>query len=180
MYKKPIFMGWGSFGAGILLLVSPIAYADITPSPSPSVFNCSADVRMATSVQVNGNTQAAGSTSAGVDGLITFDYAATGELAAPFSKASAGKVGSVWGLAYDSGRKKLYASAFLKRHASYGPNGAGAIYQMNCQPMPASRRGMQMRLPSSGSVPSATSTSVPMAKPCGQSTSSSANWSKWT
>ncbi len=102
------------------------------PPPSgPSAFSCPTDVRLATSVQVNGDSQAAGSTGANVNGLITFDYAATGELAAPFSKATAGQVGSVWGLAYDNARKKLYASAFLKRHASFGPSGVGAIYQMD-------------------------------------------------
>ncbi|WP_308873920.1 SdrD B-like domain-containing protein [Thiothrix subterranea] len=101
------------------------------PPPGPDAFSCAANVRLATSVQVNGDSQAAGSTGAGVNGLITFDYAATGELAAPFSKATAGQVGAVWGLAYDTPRKKLYASAFLKRHASFGPNGLGAIYQMD-------------------------------------------------
>lgn len=101
------------------------------PPPGPSAFSCPTDVRLATSVQVNGDSQAAGSTGAGVNGLITFDYAATGELAAPFSKATAGQVGSVWGLSYDVSSKKLYAAAFLKRHASFGPNGIGAIYQMD-------------------------------------------------
>lgn len=101
------------------------------PPPGPDAFSCAANVRLATSVQVNGDSQAAGSTGAGVNGLITFDYAATGELAAPFSKATAGQVGSVWGLSYDVSSKKLYAAAFLKRHASFGPNGIGAIYQMD-------------------------------------------------
>ena len=108
---------------------SPVITFD--PPPGPDAFSCAANVRLATSVQVNGDSQAAGSTGAGVNGLITFDYAATGELAAPFSKATAGQVGAVWGLAYDTSRKALYAAAFLKRHASFGPNGLGAIYQMD-------------------------------------------------
>ena len=39
------------------------------------------------------------------------------------------KVGSLWGLAYDRLSAKVYASAFMKRHAGYGPHGTGAIYQ---------------------------------------------------
>ena len=101
------------------------------PPAGPDAFSCAANVRLATSVHVNGDSQAAGSTGAAVNSLITFDYAATGELAAPFSKATAGQVGAVWGLAYDTPRQKLYAAAFLKRHASFGPNGIGAIYQMD-------------------------------------------------
>ncbi len=115
----------------ILSGCTPPPVITFTPPPGPSAMSCPSDVRLATSVHVNGDSQAAGSTGAAVNGLITFDYAATGELAAPFSKATAGQVGAVWGLAYDTPRKKLYAAAFLKRHASFGPNGIGAIYQMD-------------------------------------------------
>lgn len=99
----------------------------------PEPMTCTSDVRLATSVSVNGDSQAAGSTGAGFNSLVTFDYATTGVLTTPYSAATAGQLGAVWGLAYDSVRKKLYTSAFLKRHASFGPNGPGAIYQMDTQ-----------------------------------------------
>lgn len=99
----------------------------------PEPMTCTSDVRLATSVSVNGDSQAAGSTGAGFNSLVTFDYATTGVLTTPYSAATAGQLGAVWGLAYDSVRKKLYTSAFLKRHASFGPNGLGAIYQMDTQ-----------------------------------------------
>lgn len=129
----------GNDGAGTLDFLSDLTVdfgvvastPSFPPPPGPSAMSCTADTRLATSIHVNGDSQAAGSTGAGVNGLITFDYAATGELAAPFSKGTAGQVGSVWGLAYDTTRKKLYTSAFLKRHASFGPGGVGAIYQMD-------------------------------------------------
>ncbi len=41
------------------------------------------------------------------------------------------QVGSVYGLAYDAGRRQLYASAFLRRSAPFGPAGTGAIYQID-------------------------------------------------
>ena len=42
---------------------------------------------------------------------------------------NASQVGSVWGLAYAGGEGQLYASAFHKRMAYYGPEGTGAIYR---------------------------------------------------
>jgi Mg-chelatase subunit ChlD len=41
------------------------------------------------------------------------------------------QVGGVWGLAYDWRRSQLYAAAYLKRGARFGPAGPGAIYQVD-------------------------------------------------
>lgn len=38
------------------------------------------------------------------------------------------ETGSLWGLAWDQPSKKLYSSAFVKRHADFGPLGIGGIY----------------------------------------------------
>ncbi len=48
----------------------------------------------------------------------------------PASLAVAKSLGSVWGLAWNPQAQTLYAAAFLKRHAGFGPNGPGAIYQI--------------------------------------------------
>ena len=40
-------------------------------------------------------------------------------------------VGTTWGLAWSPLTERLYAAAFLKRHAGYGPNGPGAIYAIS-------------------------------------------------
>jgi len=40
------------------------------------------------------------------------------------------KLGTVWGLAYDSTNKDLYASAALRRHGAVGTDGLGAIYKI--------------------------------------------------
>lgn len=124
--------GWAATGLWLgLVCVADAGGLPVSPPAGPTAVSCSGDMRLATSVHVNGDSQVAGSTGASVDGLVTFDYATTGVLTSPFSKATAGQVGSVWGLAYDTARRKVYASAFLKRHASYGPQGMGAIYQMD-------------------------------------------------
>jgi len=41
------------------------------------------------------------------------------------------EIGTTWGLAYQRTTDTLFAAAFLKRHAGFGPNGPGAIYQIN-------------------------------------------------
>jgi hypothetical protein len=46
----------------------------------------------------------------------------------PTPLALAQAVGTTWGLAWSPLTERLYAAAFLKRHAGYGPNGPGAIY----------------------------------------------------
>lgn len=42
--------------------------------------------------------------------------------------ASAGEIGSVWGLCFQKETRLLFSGAFLKRNASLGPSGLGAIY----------------------------------------------------
>ncbi len=41
------------------------------------------------------------------------------------------KLGSVWGLAYDSANKTLYASAVVRRHSELGTLGTGGIYKID-------------------------------------------------
>ncbi len=48
----------------------------------------------------------------------------------PTQLAVAKSIGSVWGLAWNPHGETLYAAAFLKRHAGFGPSGPGAIYQI--------------------------------------------------
>ncbi|MFD2569818.1 SdrD B-like domain-containing protein, partial [Spirosoma soli] len=62
------------------------------------------------------------------DVVVSFPYTTSGTSTTPSRWARAGQVGSVWGLAYDRTRRKVYSAAFLKRHAGFGPSGTGAIY----------------------------------------------------
>ena len=45
--------------------------------------------------------------------------------------ATYGQVGTVYGIAWDPLRRKIYASSFHKRYSGYGPGGADAIYSMD-------------------------------------------------
>ncbi len=39
-------------------------------------------------------------------------------------------LGAVWGMAYSKRTRKIYSAAFTKRHAGFGPQGPGAIYEV--------------------------------------------------
>jgi choice-of-anchor A domain-containing protein len=46
------------------------------------------------------------------------------------SEATENQIGTTYGLAWDPYRKNLFASAFMRRHAGFGPAGTGAIYKI--------------------------------------------------
>jgi hypothetical protein len=46
-------------------------------------------------------------------------------------EARSNQVGTTWGLAYARAAKQLYVSAFMKKHAGFGPGGTGAIYRVD-------------------------------------------------
>ncbi|MER0241420.1 SdrD B-like domain-containing protein [Streptomyces sp. HSW2009] len=50
------------------------------------------------------------------------------DVACPTTLATQEQVGTTFGLAYDTGRKRLFQSAFARRYAAYGPGGGDAIY----------------------------------------------------
>jgi len=47
---------------------------------------------------------------------------------APTVLATKAETGATWGVAYDEWDDVLFTSAFLKRHADFGPDGGGAVY----------------------------------------------------
>ncbi len=65
--------------------------------------------------------------------LVGFDETSSGYIGEPGHTTpdflgDAGEIGTTYGLAYRPGSDTLYAGAYTKRHAGYGPNGEGAIY----------------------------------------------------
>ncbi|CAA6798381.1 MAG: Unknown protein, partial [uncultured Sulfurovum sp.] len=85
---------------------------------------------VATSIMPSGNRNDAGNGAS----VVAFDYSERGTIndtPALMELASAKEVGTVWGKAYNGSTKKLYASAFLRRHADLSPDGLGAIYEID-------------------------------------------------
>ncbi|MFT6202601.1 MAG: hypothetical protein ACI9V1_000236 [Spirosomataceae bacterium] len=88
-----------------------------------------------TTCYVNGDPLGGG--SAGEDvALVTFPYDAnglTGQNGAPTVNyiAKVKKVGSTWGLTYQSSSKRFLVSALVRRHSGLGPLGTGGIYMVD-------------------------------------------------
>lgn len=55
-----------------------------------------------------------------------FDNPTTHQISIP-----ANQIGTTWGMAYERSGKFLYAAAYMKRHAGFGPGGPGAIYKID-------------------------------------------------
>ena len=77
---------------------------------------------------VNGNPLPVGSPAGDIDAFVRLPYGTTGLLPTETTVAVAAEVGSLWGVAYDKRRNKVYSSAVLRRHAGLGPLGLGGIY----------------------------------------------------
>lgn len=68
--------------------------------------------------------------------VVSFNLNWTGEIGAashtkPIVLATHEQIGAVYGIAYHQAQNKSFASAYYKRGAGYGPNGPGAIYQID-------------------------------------------------
>ena len=86
---------------------------------------CQTNPKLAVPCYVNGTT----GTDAPTPAFVTFDYTATGTTGSTETAVSnKANIGSTWGVAYSKKRKRIYTSAFAKRHVGIGPSGLGAIY----------------------------------------------------
>lgn len=72
-------------------------------------------------------TDYAGGSTRTTGGNPVTDFQAPGNT----SRATTDEVGTTFGLAYNRNANVVYAAAFLKKHAKFGPGGTGAIYQVN-------------------------------------------------
>lgn len=84
-------------------------------------------------IQFGGNPLAGSGSARNKNALVKFPYnrAGTTALASADILASAAQVGSVYGVAYSKYAKKAFTSAFMKRHAGFGPSdgsGSAASY----------------------------------------------------
>ena len=61
------------------------------------------------------------------DSLVPSDY----DLPAREIEATGAQLGTSFGLAWQRSSSSLFAAAFMKRHALFGPGGTGAIYRIN-------------------------------------------------
>ncbi|GAB3962749.1 hypothetical protein GCM10028805_64490 [Spirosoma harenae] len=93
--------------------------------------HCQTDPLLIIPCFVNGDPLPVGSDSGPIDALVAFPYSLRGnkDMGNVTSVlATASQIGSVWGSAYSKFTKRLYTSAFVRRHVGLGPGGIGGIY----------------------------------------------------
>ena len=128
-------------GTGVQFLKAPAASIDLGIN-YPTDYCQQAGRLLITSCFVNGDSQSAlditgnpvppEKQAALTDAMVMFPYEASGIAGPgnflPAHVGTAGEIGTVWGLAYQRRAKKVFSTAFVKRHTSFGPAGPGGIY----------------------------------------------------
>lgn len=86
----------------------------------------------------SGDITNSGSNAYNDKAIITFPYLASGREDQAdqsgtdnYTTATAGEIGSTWGLAYQKDKKRLFASTLLKRHVGLTTNGVGVIWKID-------------------------------------------------
>jgi hypothetical protein len=119
----------------IRFVTAPNCNVDL-PLIRPPFFCADNAPTLATACYAFGDQQAAGSAPA----IVSFPYTAgahgsldPNDHAQPPHpvEATAAQVGTTWGLAWQHASDSLFAAAFMKRHAGFGPGGPGAIYRID-------------------------------------------------
>ena len=90
---------------------------DFTSNTNPDVF---------IPQYINGDPTGGG-TSGTNNWFLGFPYNSSGTTA-PTKTLNGATIGSVWGVAYSKQARKIFTSAFIKRHAGLGTLGSGGIY----------------------------------------------------
>jgi SdrD B-like domain/Secretion system C-terminal sorting domain len=90
----------------------------------------SANAYFATATHVSGNSQNNTGTASGYASLIAYPAVMQNWVNNDSNKvmANQAKTGTVWGMAYSRQSKRIFSSAFLRRHSALGPLGIGGIY----------------------------------------------------
>ncbi|MFI6097042.1 SdrD B-like domain-containing protein [Lentzea sp. NPDC051213] len=82
--------------------------------------------------------------------LISFPFTARQKAPAPTQLLKQSDIGTVFGLAYRKQDKRIFAGAFAKRLAAYGPEGQGAIY---VTPSTGGSASLFTKVPDAGTKP---------------------------
>jgi len=100
---------------------------------------CQENPMIATACFVAGDPTDPTGEAAALDALVLTPYNATDgteNAMESIHTATAGEIGSVWGVAYQRKSKQMFSSAFLKRHIGFSSAGLGAIFITDLATMP--------------------------------------------
>ncbi|MEL7121511.1 MAG: SdrD B-like domain-containing protein [Bacteroidota bacterium] len=126
------YSGVGEDNDGVSIQFKSIGDCDVNFGLAQAADFCDETPYVVVPCYAKGDPLAVGSGVADDDALIVVPYDAAGtDAALKKSIASAGEIGSTWGVAYNRFTKTVFTSALLKRHAGWGPDGLGAIYKVD-------------------------------------------------
>lgn len=121
-------MGGATYGTAVQFVTGNTANINFAIN-NPDDYT-SSKTYFATSVHATGNSQDITGNTAALNALTAYptgmqDWFNTDSM---HNLATQYKTGTLWGLAYSRTSKRLFAAAFLKRHAALGNQGIGGIY----------------------------------------------------
>jgi hypothetical protein len=124
------FNGLGN-GTNVQFVTAPSSTVNFALS-YPGWYSNTTNPWLVTSSFTTGNSSATGAGESGTfPNLFVRAFNASGDGTATTNTTTNNYTGSVYGLAYQRETRKLFTSAYFKRHYSLGPGGIGGIYTTN-------------------------------------------------
>jgi hypothetical protein len=120
----------GAYGTSVQFVSGGATNANFAIS-NPADYASSTNPELYVSCFVAGNPTSSTGNSPGGDAFVKFNYNNTNSSPAATKLVSASVIGSTYGVAYSRQAKRVFTSAFLKRHVGLGSQGSGAIYMIN-------------------------------------------------
>ncbi|MEO7176662.1 MAG: SdrD B-like domain-containing protein, partial [Saprospiraceae bacterium] len=117
-----------AYGSSVQFVTNPATEINFAVS-NPGDYEPTNNPEILIPCYVNGNPLG-NSASGALDWFVSFPYGNSGTQM-PTHKLNGRILGSVWGVAYSRPAKKIFTSAFLKRHVGLGVMGTGGIYMID-------------------------------------------------
>ena len=118
--------GGTSYGSSVQFANGNSSNINFAVNAPEDYFLASENPKLYVPCYINGDP--ANANVAAGDAFVGVNYDATGPTD---HVATVGEIGSTWGVAFSRQAKKLFTSAFLKRHVGLGPLGSGGIYMID-------------------------------------------------
>jgi SdrD B-like domain/Secretion system C-terminal sorting domain len=121
-------MGGSAYGSAVQFVTGNTANINFAIN-NPADY-LSSNAYFAAATHVSGNSQNTSGTASDFASLIAYPNGMQDWFNADSNKvmATQNKTGTVWGMSYSRQSKRIFSSAFLRRHSALGPLGIGGIY----------------------------------------------------
>jgi len=118
--------GGTAYGSSVQFVTSSSNNVNFAVNAPEDYFTSADNPKLFVPCYLNGDP--ANTNVAAGDAFVNVKFDATGSIT---KVATAGQIGSTWGVADSKQANKVFTSAFLKRHVGLGPLGSGGIYMID-------------------------------------------------